>query len=68
MSPCTHDPPLAHADSSKCDFKVANLGRRQVNYVIESCKYHQHQDNRETNAKPYFLGPFRQRTATDGFE
>jgi hypothetical protein len=28
--------------------------------VIESCKYHQHQDDREPNAEAYFLGPFRQ--------
>ncbi len=34
-----------------------------MNDVIESCKYHQHDDNRETNPKPYFLRPFRERTA-----
>ena len=45
--------------TSKCDCKVANLGRSQVNYVIECCKYHQHQDNRETDPKTHLLGPLR---------
>ena len=39
--------------------------RQQLNGVIKDCKYHQHHDNRETDAKPDFLGPRRQRTAPD---
>ena len=39
--------------------RLPNLGRRQMNDVIESCKYHQHQDNSETNPKTYLLSPFR---------
>src|SRR5271169_1362229 len=37
------------------------LGHRQMNDVIESCKYHQHQNDRDTNAKTDFLGLFGQR-------
>src|SRR5271169_3204652 len=44
------------------------LGRRQMNDVIESCKYHQHDDDRETDPKPYFLGPFRERTAAQSLD
>ena len=44
----------------RCDRR---LGRRQMDDVIESCKYHQHQDDREADAKSHFLGPFGKRTA-----
>ena len=30
-----------------------------MNDVIESCKYHQHDDDREPNAQPDLLGAFR---------
>jgi len=42
---------------------MATLGSRQVNYVIESCKYHQHQDNRETDPKTLPPEPFGERAA-----
>src|SRR5580704_5341920 len=41
---------------------------RQVNYVVESCKYHQHQDDCEADPKPDLLGAFRQRPAAQGFD
>ena len=33
-----------------------------MNYVVESCKYHQHNNNREADAKADFLSAFRQWT------
>jgi hypothetical protein len=39
-----------------------------MNDVIESCKYHQHHDDRETDPKPDFLGPLRKRTAARGLD
>ena len=39
-----------------------------MNDVIESCKYHQHDDDRETDAKPDLLRPFRERPASHGFD
>src|SRR5271156_4740249 len=44
------------------------LGRRQMNDVIKSCKYHQHKNNRETDAKTHFLRPFRQRTPANALD
>ena len=44
------------------------LGRPQVNDVIESGKYHQHYDNRETDSKPDLLGALRQRPAAHGLD
>src|ERR1700685_703081 len=38
-----------------------------MNDVIESCKYHQHQDDSEADAKAHFLGPLRQRTPANTF-
>jgi len=34
-----------------------------MNYVIECCKYHQHQNNCETYAETHLLGSFGQWTA-----
>src|ERR1700722_14780377 len=39
-----------------------------MNDVIESCKYHQHYDDRETNPEAHFLRAFRQRAATHRFD
>jgi hypothetical protein len=39
-----------------------------MNDVIESCKYHQHDDDRETDAKPNLLRSFRERTASHCFD
>ena len=36
--------------------------------VIKDCKYHQHHDDRETDAKPNFLGPGGQRPAPGGLD
>src|SRR5579863_4595084 len=47
-------------------FGVAS-GRCQMNDVIKSCKYHQHQDNRQTDAEAHFLGLFRERAASNPF-
>ena len=39
-----------------------------MNDVIESCKYHQHQDDRETDAEAHFLGLFRERPSADALD
>jgi hypothetical protein len=39
-----------------------------VNDVIESCKYHQHDNDRETNTEANFLSPIRQRPAARRFD
>src|SRR5580704_1175237 len=39
-----------------------------MNDVIESCKYHQHYDDRETDTKTDLLGPFGQRAAAHRFD
>src|SRR6516165_10439614 len=39
--------------------------------IVESRKYHEHQNDRETDARPHLLSPFRQRTPPcrlDGIE
>src|SRR6516165_7262558 len=45
-----------------------DLGCRQMNDVVESCKYHQHDNDRETDAETDFLGAFRKRTAAYGLD
>src|SRR5262249_19027229 len=47
---------------------VLPLRRRQMNDVIESCKYHQHDDDREPYAEAYFLRPLRERSTANGFD
>jgi hypothetical protein len=39
-----------------------------MNDVIESCKYHQHQDDRETDTKADLLRPVRQWTPPQRFD
>ena len=39
-----------------------------MNKVVESCKYHQHDDDREPDAKTNLLGALRQRPAADGLD
>src|SRR5580693_9088020 len=57
-------PDLAPASASPW----ATSRGRQVNYVVESCKYHQHQDDCEADPKPDLLGAFRQRPAAQGLD
>src|SRR6516162_1890549 len=45
-----------------------DLGCRQMNDVVESCKYHQHDNDRETDAETDFLGAFRKRSAAYGLD
>ncbi len=39
-----------------------------MNDVIESCKYHQHQDDGETYAEADFLSSFGERPAAQSFD
>src|SRR5579863_6751251 len=60
-------PPLVPSPYCPCHapraLSTPSLRRPQVNDVIEGCKYHQHHDDRETDAKPDLLRPLRQRPA-----
>ena len=39
-----------------------------MNDVIESCKYHQHDDDREPDTKTDLLGTFRKRSAPNSLD
>src|SRR5262252_3432107 len=61
-------PPRRPSPPPSCCAQFRGLGSRQMNDVIESCKYHQHDDDREPDAKTDLLGTFRKRPAAYGLD
>src|SRR5436853_4204655 len=49
-------------------FRCAALKRSQMHNVVPGRDDHQHDDNREPDPEPEFLGPFAQGAAPDGFD